>query len=260
MNPSRRLSLFPRFPALLVIAVGLMTSPALAQPQPEPVPTTFRTFAAGPFLSELFYEYQGKPVPVSAGNLFSRPYNVPEGGRVALYRLVPDAAPAKPPTRVPVTTMTIKQGGPYFVFLLATYNPTDPKRPFVEALVVDDSWEQHPAETIRVINFSQVRIAVKISDSVFELATKEHRVCPYPKGQSGKIRVQAAAKMGDEKWEARIGGLKQFKAGARSTFVISDEMPAGDDAPSSGQGWTQPVAGNLTLRNLIDTTPPPPKP
>lgn len=241
--------------AVLLFGLAVRAQPTATDAKP---PVTFRTFAVGDSLSALFYDDRGKPVAVSAGNLFSHPYTAPEGGRLALYRLIPNADPQKPPHRVPVATVTLGDAGPYFVFLTAIHNPADPPRPRVEALVIDDSWEQHPEETIRVVNFSRVRVAVKIGDILSELASAEHRLFPYPMGEERKIRVQAAALTPDEGWVSRISGLKQFKRGARSTFVITDQMPPLREGPSSRP--VEPIPGLLTLRNLIDTTPPPPKP
>lgn len=226
------------------LALGaLVVFASAARAQSEPPVTTFRTLALGADVAEIFYDLRGKPVPVTAVSTgLSAPCEAPPGGEVVFYRLQPVEPPGAAPLRVNVAEVRMNDAGPYLVFMAA--NPETPAGIRVQA--VEDSWKTHPAETIRLFNFSRREIAVRIviKDLVVELTSGQNRVLPY--GASGQFWMQAATKEA-EGWVMRVSAPQVGPPGARITAILFDQKPSVD----------RPVTHELDLIKFIDVAPPP---
>ncbi|MFA6960975.1 MAG: hypothetical protein WC205_09510 [Opitutaceae bacterium] len=230
------------FALLAVLAFTFFAS--VTHAQPEPPRATFRTFAISSNISEVFYELDGKPVPVAAANAgLSTPYEVPTGGRVVFYRLQPAETSGGKPHRLTVAEVRLNGAGPFLVFMAP--KPGAPGE--VLAQVVEDSWQTHPAETIRLFNFSRRDVAARIviKEVVAELSPGRDRVLPYP--VIGQFWMQAATKESTG-WVIRVSAPQVAPPKARITAIIFDELPSPD----------RPVTHELYLVKFIDVEPPPP--
>jgi hypothetical protein len=230
--------------ALATIALGFFAPDGRAQP--EAPPAVFRTLAFSADVSEVFYDLHGKPVPVSAAAAgMSMPYEIPAGGRVSFYRLQPADTPEGKPRRVIVTEASMTGPGPFLVFMAArTESPGG-----IWVQVVEDSWETHPAETIRLFNFSRRNVAVKIviKNTVAELAPGEEKILPYV--ANGQFWLQVATKEAGS-WVMRVSAPQVAPPTARITAILFDQQPTPD----------RPVTHELDLVKYIDVLPKPPAP
>jgi hypothetical protein len=194
-------------------------------------------------VSGVFYDdRQGKPVPVMAGSSgFSAPYTAPADGRVRLYRVTPAASPNIPEEHVTLSE-TPMFGGPFLIFMAAA--PATPSKP--QVMVVDDSWETHPARTMKVYNFSHRVTMVKVGDTSGEISPGKSHLFPYPDGT--QLWFQAATRE-ESGWKLRISGPQLTLPEARSTAVLVDQLPSDENRPATDE---------LLIRNFIDPQPPKP--
>lgn len=229
---------------LLCAGLFLLVAPR-ARGEPEPA-TLFRTLALGADVAEVFYDLRGKPVPVaSVAAGFSPAYEAPSGGKVVFYRLLPPETPEGKPRRVTVAETHMNEAGPYLVFVAS--KPEAPDEIAIQ--VVNDAWDVHPAETIRVFNFSRRDVAVRIviKDLVAELAPGKDRVLPY--AATGQFWMQAAT-MEKDGWVMRVSAPQVAPPKTRITAILFDQKPSPD----------RPVTHELDLVKYIDVVPPPPAP
>ena len=229
---------------LAILAFGFFASVACAEP--EHPPATFRTLGIGGDVSDIFCDLRGKPVPVTAAAAgLSMPYEVPAGGRIAFYRLRSAETPEGKPRRVTVAEVNLNGAGPFLLFMGA--KPGAPGEVLVQ--VVDDSWQTHPAETIRLFSFSRRHVVVKIviKDVVVELTPGQDRILPY--GATGQFWIQAATREA-EGWVMRVSAPQVAPPTTRITAIMFDEQPSAD----------RPVTHELQLVKFIDVVPKPPAP
>lgn len=225
---------------LVSMTVMLMAPAARAQPAPKP-PPTFRTLALGMSVDNIFYDQRGKAVPVAAGaSGFSAPYVVPEDNHLLFYRLVPPVPPETTPRRVTVADVRVsEEGGPFLILMMV-----DPAAPAgMQVLVVDDSWEKHPTQTVLFFNFSRRRATVKLGETVRELNPAQSHLFPF--GAERQVWLQAAT-WDEGKWEMRVSGPQLTLPKTRSTVVIIDQEPSDE----------RPFTRDLLVRNFIDPEPP----
>ncbi len=227
-----------------VWVVPISHATAQAAPPGSP-PAVFRTLSVDRPVSGLFYDHQDRPIALSAnGSTLSGAHRIPANGLVALYRRLPSEQPGGPERRVPVTEVRLTGEGPHFLLLSSTPDPTGPGNVRISALPVNASWEIHPIETIRVLNFSKRMAAVRVGESATELPSGTEKFFPYPEGT--KVWVKAAVKEPDG-WVIRIGAPQAIIPGTRSLIVLGDAPPTEED----------PEGRRLKIRNVIDTTRPP---
>jgi hypothetical protein len=226
--------------------VSLMGFTPAVRAQSEPAPVTFRTLGIGGNVSDVFYDRGGKPVLVTASSAgLSMPYEAPSGGRIVFYRLVPAETPEGAPHRVIVKEAHMTGTGPFLVFMGVREGA--PGGVLVQ--VSEDSWQTHPAETIRLFNFSRRDLAVRIviKDLVVELNSGQDRVLPY--GATGQFWMQAATKE-TTGWVIRVSAPQVAPPKARITGIVFDELPTAD----------RPVTHELFLVKFVDVAPTPPAP
>lgn len=232
-------------PAVFLCAGLFLSAAYRAQAEADPV-KFFRTLALGADVAEVFYDLRGKPVPVaSVAAGFSSVYEAPAGGKVVFYRLLPPEKPEGKPRRVTVAETHMNEPGPYLVFM--TSKPELPDEIAIQ--VVNDAWDVHPAETIRVFNFSRRDVAVRIviKDLVAELSPGKDRVLPY--AATGQFWMQAAT-MERGGWVMRVSAPQVAPPKTRITAILFDQKPSPD----------RPVTHELDLVKYIDVVPPSPAP
>jgi hypothetical protein len=229
---------------LLPVCVLVLTPAARAQSAPKP-PPTFRTLALGMSVDNIFYDQRGKAVSVTAGaSGFSAPYIVPEDNRLVFYRLVPPVPPETTPRRVTLADVRVAEdGGPFLILMMI--NPAAPAE--MHVLVVDDSWEKHPVQTMLLFNFSRRRTTVKLGEALRELNPVQSHLFPF--GADRQVWLQAAT-WDEGKWEMRVSGPQLTLPKTRSTVVLIDQEPSDE----------RPITHDLLVRNFIDPQPAPPAP
>jgi hypothetical protein len=235
-----------RFTLLLLMALGTvwLFAPAAHAQASDKHPVTFRTLALNTHIEGLYYDQRGAPVSVSAGATgLSMPYEVPVGGRIVFYRLIPSPVPSEPrPRRVNVAEVNMTGDGPFLVFM-----GKSPGTDEIAIQVSDDSWEIHPLETIRVFSFSRRNLMVKIANITADLNPTKDKLFSYV--PSGQFWLQAATK-DPAGWEIRVSAPQVAPPRARITAIFFDQQPSVD----------RPVTHELQLVKFIDVGPQPPTP
>lgn len=215
----------------------------------EPAEPAFRTLAVGKLsaVSGLHYEHAGKDVALAVNNIGLSPaYPAPRGGVLSLYRILPPAAPGEGPRKVPVAEARLEGSSQYLLVLSALSDPGSPGPVQVAALAVDDSWAAHPAESVRVFNFSRRRAAIQVStptDTVV-LATGESHVAPFPK--KGRIVDLKIATQDQGGWVLRFNCPQGIIPKTRTLVVIHDVQPTKEE----------PNPDDISINTIYDTTPP----
>lgn len=240
--PKRHLALFAA--ALL----GLFVLPAKSQDQTQgAVPVVFRTLAVGnaTIVSGLFYEYQGKSIPLPVdGMSLSAPLPSPPSGRIALYRQLPPLKPGDPPRRIPVAEAQLGKNGPCLLLLTAAADPTSPGATSISALPISDSWDAHPVETVRVFNFSRRRAAIQLEADTTELATTQSHVTPFPKNT--RIVDMKVAILEKGEWLLVSGNPPAIIPRTRLIIVLTDMAPTPEN----------PHPTELDIHAVYDDNPP----
>jgi hypothetical protein len=173
----RYLSLFS---ALLL---GLIPALKVKAQLPD-TPVIFRVIAIGASIGPLLYEQApGQIMAVSAGhNELSSSYVCPPDGELSFFSEIPATKPNEHPRRVPIAKVQLsKKGGPFLVVLSPPSGPYDLLK--TEVQVIDDSWDAHPLQTARVLNYSKRRAAVQVASTTAEVASAGTHVFPYPSGK-----------------------------------------------------------------------------
>lgn len=236
---------------LLAMACGYaQNSPA----QPQTATSQFRTAGLGniaPFTG-LLYDSGKKPVSVGTRYVnLSEPYERQDTGPLVLHREVAPVPPETKPTKLPVVTAPLGKDSLYLMILIGAHpDPTTPTATTssITTCIVDDSWEAHPVDTVRIFNFSRRRVAVQIEDVATELSHTESRVFPYPKNK-GMIRLKVAT-LESTGWKLRSTTPQGIIPGTRSNIFIEDFKPEIED----------PNPEDINVFNVVDSMPPPPPP
>ncbi|HSI07297.1 MAG: hypothetical protein ACAH89_01875 [Rariglobus sp.] len=247
------MAIFKRYLTPLLLGLtGLVFLPAGRAQAPvsptEPPPVFFRTLAIGnPVpLKGLLYEFQRKSVPLMVSDTdASMLYQCPPQGTVSIYREEPPIPPETKRRRIPVAEVRLGKDSSYWIALSAT---TLRGVTTITPFVINDSWDAHPLETVRVMNFSRRNIAVKVDDLAVELSPVETHTFPYPGAGTEIVRFQVATK--DEgAWTARVNSPQGIIHKTRATIAITDIEPSQYD----------PTPDGINIINMIDATSPPPK-
>lgn len=227
----------------LLLALGLLLAEGSLQAQPVSSGVAFRTLALGKTLSDVFYDYKGKPVSVMAGSSgFSAPYRAEPGSLIEFYREIPPEKPGEAPVHLKLADFRLGDVGPFLV--LIEVNPEDIND--VQVHVVDDTWEKHPVSTIQIFNYSERMAMVKVGDEVAQMKTGQSHLFPY----SGEMQVwiQAAVRE-EENWVLRVSGPQAILPNSRSTIVLLDQPPSED----------RPITFEVLVRNFLEFAPKPPE-
>lgn len=210
-----------------------------------PRPVMFRLLVQDVRVGGLSYELKGGERPVQTPfRQLSPQYECPENGRLSIYRLAPSAEPGKPRRRVPVAETVLKGEGPFLV-VLSGQNPGGPTGSMA-VQTLDDSWQAHPGQAIRVLNFSERHVAVQVGQIIAELSPAQSYVS-LPQDAASLIEFKVATSEHGV-WTLRLQSPRTLIRRTRVTLLLTDAPPAEDDPA--------PVAINVT--SLIDTSQPPP--
>lgn len=232
-------------PLAALAACTLASLTGLAQTD-APLPPSFRTFGVGSTAATagLFFELKGKAVPlIIDSHGLSPSYPVPASGVVSLFRQAPPAAPGEPPRRVSVAEARLAKSGPALLALVAI--PTGPASRQVNALSLDDSQETHPAESVRVFNFSRRVVALQTPEGPVELSSGASHIVPYPpKSRVIDLKI-AIREKGD--WLLCSTSPQGIIPKTRMIVVVADDEPTPHN--------TDPV--EPVLATIYDTSPPP---
>jgi hypothetical protein len=241
-----------RYLTLLFLAVAGTLFPIVGRAQPapvEPLPVKFRTLAIGNTvpLAGLRYDYNRKPISILVGDTEpSSPYNASPSGLITFYRESPPVPPETKPRRIPVAEAQLGNDPMYWIVLVARIQSGVTT---VTPLVINESWDAHPHETVRVLNFSKRKVAVKLGETAVEMAPSESHIFPYPSGDSEIVTLQTATNDAGQ-WVLRMNSPQGIIHGTRASIVISDVEPSQWDPHPEG----------INVINMIDTMTPPPKP
>lgn len=211
----------------VLLLCGLVSSTPLRGQTGTAEPIQFRTLAIGnpEALSGLFYEHKGRPVPVRAGSTSLSPaYVCPPGGHLVLYREIPATTPDGAPQRVRMAEADFGDQGPYLLVLAAKSSTAGSVTPGVLALPFNDSWETHPAESVRIFNFSRRRTAIRSEADTVELATTESRVTSFP--LNARIFDLKVAVWENGAWMLASSNPPAIIPRTRLLMVITDTPPS----------------------------------
>jgi len=241
-----------RFIISLIIGLILTTSSRAesASGATEPPKQIFRTLGVGDIMpfTGLRYENKKKSIPVNTPYVdISQPYEKSDASALVLYRETPPVPPETKPTKTPVVTAQLGKDSIYFIILYTTPQIGKPGTG-TTVQVIDDSWEAHPLNTVRVLNYSRRRVAIQIDEKMAELSSTEFQVIQYPKNK-GIIRCKVATWESDG-WHLRSTTPQSIFEGTRSNIVIEDFHPD-IDAPNPD---------GINVFNIVDPLPPPPPP
>lgn len=227
-----------------LITVGAHSQPATAPAEPPPV--KFRTLAIGnPVpLAGLFYELNKKSVSLLVNDTDpSMLYEAPPQGVLSIYREAPPVPPETKPRRIPVIDVQLGKDPIYWVVLAAK---TKQGTTTISSAVISDSWDAHPFETVRVLNFSKRQVAVKVGNTPVELSPTGSHIFPYPPGDTEILTLQTATNDAGG-WVLRMNSPQGIIHGTRASIVISDVEP---------NQW-DPHPEGINVMNMIDTVPQP---
>lgn len=230
------------FLCLLACGASAAASALLAQTTPSPKPRVeFTTLAVAGGVTGVFYDLGRERIAVSADpTALSRRYLAPETGSVQLYRLGPPVPPAEGPAKVPVASLSLTGKGPYILL----FSGSSPDRLAVRAL--DNSWENNPLSSSRVINGARRRLAVKLDIGAAELAPGEIHVFAPPAKPSDVVDLKIATLDGAG-WNLRSLTPQPLYPYTRNIFIIKEQIPT----------TTRPDPLDIDIFTIVDASPAP---
>lgn len=211
--------------------------------QDAPRPATFRLFSLGS-VEPMYYrldQRNERRVSLST-SAYSRPHRLPDDGVLAFYRHGVSSDPLKPAPRIPVATLNAGQAVPgrsLLIILVPGGAPglpapllPDGTRAEFAAMILDDSAQAHPANSLRVLNLSSHPGAVKLAEGgAAQLSPLENKVIPYPSGDRAMLQVAAFT---NNMWAPVASTLQMLAPDTRLTIFLCDTPPSPDNpSPSS---------------------------
>jgi len=229
--------------------ITLLGSASLIADTANSGPQSFRTLAVRRAAPELYYQLGSKEIRLFASDsALSGLYEAPSSGKLELYTYTPADEPDLPPVKVVLAETQLKTAGESLLLIARMTSENTPGLPKIGLRTVDASVEMHPLNTMRVINFSNRRVASKVADEFAEIPSGGEYFFQIPPGN--KVWVKVAAYEGVEKgWKLRNRAPNAVLPDTRSIMVLSDAFPSERD----------PKGENIVLRNVIDRNPPAPQ-
>jgi hypothetical protein len=236
-----------------VFAASLLScfaAPAAKAQNPVPPPAVFRLLCAnrGVEINDLYYDFNGQRVSVSASNYrLSRPYPLPKTRLVSFYRERPPVPPETKPVRIPVAEARFDESDVSIVLLQMDTSSSTAGQPGVVPLVLGHSWTAYPISTLRIINLCKSPVALQIDQQVMELAPGENKSLPYPPHDPEKpyLRLEMALQLNGQ-WVRCFSGTKEMIYDNTRTVWILQDRPISYEHPDPG----------ILLADLIDYAPP----
>lgn len=227
--PQRYLTLAALLLAWLLPAPAARSADAPAPPPPP----SFRMLCLGTIESLLYSPAPGVERRLSLGtSAYSRPYPVPENGRVSFYRPGPPAKPDGPPTRIEVGEVRLgrlQPGEVRSVILIPGGLPGAPPPALASGapaefacVVLDDSRSAHPAGSVRVISFSRQPAAVRFGAEGAQIPPLQTKLLHYPPGDRAMLQIATFA---DDAWMPIASSLQMLAPDTRVTLFLTDQAP-----------------------------------
>lgn len=194
--------------------------------QTPPVPTAPRTFRfigmEGDFsnLEMAMGPNDSIKLTIPAKNL-SNAYPCPGSGEIGLFRWINDTDEHGRPrkTKKQMAGIPIPSGGEPFLILVK--ESRDPASPYpLQGLPIDDSYKVYPAQTLRVINLTKQRLAVKVEDKAAQIAINGVEAFPFPASFRMCSLQIAYDKAGA--WELAYDSSQGIKRKQRAIALICD--------------------------------------
>jgi hypothetical protein len=227
---------------IFIVAGHIPASRAQSDSPPPPQPLYFRVLSLGNAipLADLRYEYKGKlgfiaPSDVALSPLYPRE----KSGPVTFYREVPPVPPETKPQRIPVFTADLGESGLQLLILKGNRDNT------ISHVVINDSWESFPAQTVRVLSFSRRKIAAEVETRNAEITPGQSNLFSYSSDRP-RIRCKVAS-LNEGTWKLNYNKSQAVVPGARINIIISDDDPTPAD----------PVPESISVSKMIDPLPAP---
>lgn len=208
---------------------------------------TFRIMTVASYVAGLKYEPGAgkKAVALSINAQLFTTYAIPAGNDLVLFKEIPpppDAPPHTPPTRQIVAEAKLPLVTPRVLVVLM---PDGPER--FRMVMIDDDPAAHPAGRVRLINFSNLKAAVRFNHAQHELAPGDSVLDDWTKGG---VLVQVAA-MKNGQWKIAFRKERLIHANTRGYGFIFDYVAD----PSMDEDSNNPPPA--TVRFFADYVPPP---
>lgn len=222
---------------LLWLVCGLTLA---AQTAPAPAaPRTFRFIGLDGDFSSLEMETERKDsikltLPSKS---FSIAYPCPVSGEIVLFRWITDTDANGQPrkTKRQMAGIPIPPGRePFLVLMKEARAPTSPYP--LQGIPIDDSYKAYPAQTIRVINLTRQRLAVKIEDKAAQIAVNNLDSFPFP--ASAKMCSLQIAYEKAGAWDLGYSGYDGIKRKQRAIALVCDN-------PNPPNDYTGPLLVNI---------------
>lgn len=194
--------------------------------QTSPVPAASRTFRFigmdGDFsnLEMAMGPNDSVKLTVPARN-FSIAYPCPGSGEIILFRWITETDAHGQPRKTQKRMAVIAAPTGAEPFLIILKEARDPAGPYpLQGLPIDDSRTAYPAQTIRVINLTKQRLAVKIEDKAAQISINSVETFPFPASFRMCSLQIAYDKAGI--WELAYDGSQGIKRKQRAIALVCD--------------------------------------
>lgn len=240
-----------RFPltSVFLAAIVLSGAPAPAQPPPVSAPgMSVRLMSWEGELSDLLIADGTAFLPARAGEFIL-------GRAVFLNRRTPTMRVFREQTvegakrKLPVADVPLPEGTSSVLVMLA---PAPAGSPFpIQGRALDQSLEVHPLNTVRIVNFSNRTLALRVGEKTAVSPPGADDRFPFPAGGAPQVPVEVAVNT-PEGWQSVQRSLQPAPAGRRILVVVRDGRP--DLSIQDPALRTKPVDAVF----LIDRAPPAP--
>lgn len=151
--------------------------------------------------------------------------------------------------KLPVADVPLPEGTASVLVMLAPA-PAGAALP-IQGRALDQSLEAHPLNTVRIVNFSNRTLALRVGDKTSVSAPGGDDQFPFPAGGPPQVPVEVAVNTPDG-WQLVQRSLQPAPAGRRILVLVRDGRP--DFSIQDPALRTKPVDAVF----LIDRAPPPP--
>lgn len=230
-------------------AFALSVTPGQAQPPPAPIAgMSVRLMSWEGELSDLLLADGTAFLPARAGEFIL-------GRAVFLNRRTPTMRVFRELTvegakrKLPVADVPLPEGTSSILVVLAPA-PVGSPLP-IQGRALDQSLEVHPLNTVRIVNFSNRTLALRVGEKTAVSAPGADDRFPFPSGGVPQVPVEVAVNT-PEGWQLVQRSLQPAPAGRRILVVVRDGRP--DFSIPDPALRTKPVDAVF----LIDRAPPAP--
>lgn len=159
-------------------------------------------------------------VAITAKSL-SAVYPCPVSGEIVLFRWITDTDARGQPRKTQKRMAVIAPPPGREPFLVLLKETRDPANPYpLRGIPLDDSYKTYPAETIRIINLTKQRLAVKMEDKAAQIPMNGFDFFPLPASFKMCPLQIAYDKAGT--WELAYDGAQGIKRKQRAIALVCD--------------------------------------